>query len=105
MSHTVPAPHTKSMSAARRVRRATLEAGVVLSLTLAIIAVACTFGIERAAASGLDTVVGSGDGRLTIGAALIALFAGMCVLTTFMLRNTLDTTPRTGEVRSRSRLG
>lgn len=104
MSHILPAPHAKSRSA-RLVRRAALQAGVVFSLSLAILAVVFSLGIGRAAAAGLDMPAGLDDGRLTIGAVLIALFAGLCVLTTFMLRDTFDAGERTEKVRPRSRLG
>ena len=105
MPRNVPAHFARSRSATRLARRAVLEAGVVLSLTLAILAVVCTFGVDRAAAAGLDAAVGMDDGRLTMGAVLISLFAGLCVLTTFMLRNTLGPEQRTDEVRQRSRMG
>ncbi|MBS7538077.1 hypothetical protein [Ancylobacter lacus] len=70
-----------------RLRHAVMEAGVVLSLTFAIVAVICAFGLDGAGASELHGTVAVA-GRVTVGAALLSVFAGMCVLTTFMLRNT-----------------
>ncbi|HEY9214315.1 MAG TPA: hypothetical protein VIQ29_15880 [Ancylobacter sp.] len=86
---TVDAPHTSG----RRMRRAFMEAGVVLSLTLAIVAVLCMFGLQHVSAMEMDGMssVDSG-GRITMGAVLLAGFVGMCGLTTFMLRNTLQPT-------------
>jgi hypothetical protein len=105
MPRNVPAHFARSHSATRLARRAVLEAGVVLSLTLAILAVVCTFGVDRAAAAELDVAMVADSGRLTMGAVLISLFAGLCVLTSFMLRNTLGPEQRTEEVRRRSRMG
>lgn len=104
MARNISASFARSRSAARLARRAALEAGIVLSLTLAILAVVCTLGVDRAAAAGLDAAVGMDHGRLTMGAVLIAVFAGLCVLTTFMLRNTLPG-QQAGEVRPRGRQG
>lgn len=87
MPHDVLA--SRPRSATRRFGRALVEAGVVLSLTLAILAVILA-GVDRAAAATID-VAGLDAGRATIGAVLLALFAGLCVLTTFMLRNTVTT--------------
>lgn len=81
----VTARHT----AGRRLRRALMEAGVVLSLTFAIVAVLCMFGLQRASALELGPAAAS-DGRLAAGAVLLAAFVGMCGLTTFMLRQTLQ---------------
>ncbi|MDF2997838.1 MAG: hypothetical protein K0R27_3475 [Xanthobacteraceae bacterium] len=105
MSRNISAPFAKSRSAARLARRAVLEAGVVLSLSLAILAVACAFGIDHAAAAGLDATVGMDDGRLTMGAVLISLFAGLCVLTSFMLRDTFGPEQSADNVRPRGRQG
>ncbi|WP_428030663.1 hypothetical protein [Ancylobacter sp.] len=77
-------------TAGRRLRRAAMEAGVVLSLTCAIVAVLCMFGLQRASAFELVHGTAS-DGRLAVGAALLAGFVGLCGLTTFMLRSTLQT--------------
>lgn len=105
MPRNVPAPFAKSRSAARLVRRAVLEAGVIASLTVAILTVAITFGIDRAAAAGLDVAGGADDGRFTLGAVLLAVFAGLCVLTSFMLRDTFALEEHADEARPRSRLG
>lgn len=99
MTHPVPARH----SAASRIGRALVEAGVVLSLMLAILTVLC-LGVDRAAAAGLDgTTIDTG--RATAGAVLLAIFAGLCVLTTFMMRNTLAPARRERIVRQRGRQG
>lgn len=83
--------NTSRHTAGRRLRRAAMEAGVVLSLTFAIVAVLCMFGLQRASA--FELVHGAtSDGRLAVGAVLLAGFVGLCGLTTFMLRNTLQTT-------------
>lgn len=88
-------------TAGRRLRRAAMEAGVVLSLTFAIVAVLCMFGLQRASA--LEIMHGApSDGRLAVGAVLLAAFVGLCGLTTFMLRNTLQPA---GEVRVTRRRG
>ncbi|GLK70953.1 hypothetical protein KHC23_09305 [Ancylobacter dichloromethanicus] len=76
-------------TAGRRLRRAAMEAGVVLSLTFAIVAVLCMFGLQRASAFEITHGAAS-DGRLAVGAVLLAAFVGLCGLTTFMLRNTLQ---------------
>ncbi|MDQ0349372.1 hypothetical protein [Ancylobacter vacuolatus] len=76
-------------TAGRRLRRAAMEAGVVLSLTFAIVAVLCLFGLQRASA--FEVVHAASEERLAIGAVLLATFVGLCGLTTFMLRNTLQT--------------
>lgn len=77
-------------TAGRRLRRAAMEAGVVLSLTVAIVAVLCLFGLQRASA--FEVVHGAAsEERLAIGAILLAAFVGLCGLTTFMLRSTLQT--------------
>lgn len=96
MSNQFPAalPHTgtvatKRYTAVRRLRRAALEAGVVLSLTVAIVAVLCLFGLQRASAFELVQGTAS-DERLAIGAVLLAAFVGLSGLTTFMLRSTLQ---------------
>ncbi|CAA0094907.1 Uncharacterised protein [Starkeya nomas] len=76
-------------TAHRRLRRAAMEAGVVLSLTFAIVAVLCMFGLQRASA--LEIVHGSvSDDRIAVGAILLSAFVGLCGLTTFMLRHTLQ---------------
>jgi hypothetical protein len=82
-----PARHTAS----RRLRRALMEAGVVLSLTFAIVAVLCLFGLQRASALELSALPDA-DGRVAVGAVLLTAFIGLCGLTTFMLRDTLDST-------------
>jgi hypothetical protein len=70
-----------------------MEAGVVLSLTFATVAVLCLFGLQRASA--LDLVAGpASDGRMAVGAVLISAFVGLCGLTSFMLRNTLQPVSR-----------
>ncbi|WP_371346857.1 hypothetical protein [Ancylobacter sp. IITR112] len=80
---------TARYTAGRRLRRAALEAGVVLSLTVAIVAVLCLFGLQRASA--FDVVHGpASDGRIAIGAFLLVAFVGLSGLTTFMLRSTLQ---------------
>lgn len=76
-------------TAGRRVSRALMEAGVVLSLTFAIVAVLCMFGLQRASALELSGLP-SDDGRIAMGAVLLALFVGLCGLTSFMLRSTLN---------------
>lgn len=76
-------------TARRRLRRAVMEAGVVLSLTFAIVAVLCMFGLQRASALEFTPTAAS-DGRLAAGAVLLAAFVGLCGLTTFMLRQTLQ---------------
>lgn len=73
----------------RRLRRALLEAGVVLSLTLAIVAVLCMFGMQRASALEIHPGNAS-EARIAMGAVLLAGFVGMCGLTSFMLRSTLQ---------------
>lgn len=80
-------------TARRRLVRALMEAGVVLSLTFATVAVLCLFGLQRASA--LDLVAGpASDGRMAVGAVLISAFVGLCGLTSFMLRNTLQPVSR-----------
>ena len=80
---------TRRYTAGRRLGRAAMEAGVVLSLTVAIVAVLCLFGLQRASA--FEMVQGTAsDERLAIGAALLAAFVGLSGLTTFMLRSTLQ---------------
>lgn len=94
-------PHHAALSRAklrsRNFGRALVEAGVVLSLTLAILAVLFA-GMDRAAAAGLDGMAFDATnldaGRATVGAVLLALFGGMCVLTTFMMRNTVNNADR-----------
>lgn len=85
----VPAARSERHTARRRLSRALMEAGVVLSLTFAIVAVLCMFGLQRASAIELSGVPGD-DGRMAVGAVLLALFVGLCGLTSFMLRSTLD---------------
>jgi hypothetical protein len=82
-------------SARRRLRRAFMEAGVVLSLTLAIVAVLCMFGLQKVSAFELTSVPGD-DTRIAVGAVLLSLFVGLCGLTSFMLRDTLQNTRREG---------
>jgi len=95
---TVDAPHTSG----RRMRRALMEAGVVLSLTLAIVAVLCMFGLQHASALEMGAVSGiDAGGRITMGAVLLGGFVAMCGLTTFMLRNTLQPARQQGRRRSR----
>lgn len=91
-----PARHT----AGRRLRRALMEAGVVLSLTFAIVAVLCLFGLQRASALDLSTMPDA-DGRVAIGAVLLTAFIGLCGLTSFMLRDTLSETRRIEAPRQR----
>jgi len=100
VAKTVDATHTSR----RRMRRAFMEAGVVLSLTLAIVAVLCMFSLQRVSAMDMSAMssIDSG-GRITMGAVLLAGFVGMCGLTTFMLRNTLQ--PVRQQNRRRSREG
>ena len=74
---------------APRLRRAVVEAGVVACLTVAIMAVLCLFGMQRASAAGMEAIA-SGDGRIAIGAVLLAGFVGLCGLTSFMLRDTMQ---------------
>ncbi len=93
---TSPARHT----AARRLRRALMEAGVVLSLTFAIVAVLCLFGLQHASALELSAVPNA-DGRVAIGAVLLTAFIGLCGLTTFMLRDTLSEARRVEAPRQR----
>jgi len=81
--------------ARRRLRNAMLEAGVVLSLTLAIVAVLCLFGLQRASAFELSAVPGD-DARIAVGAVLLSVFVGLCGLTSFMLRDTLQNARRDG---------
>ncbi|MDQ0509557.1 hypothetical protein [Ancylobacter amanitiformis] len=76
-------------TAGRRLSRALMEAGVVLSLTFAIVAVLCMFGLQRASALDLSGMPAQ-DGRIAMGAVLLALFVGLCGLTSFMLRSTLN---------------
>ena len=100
VTKTVDATHTSG----RRMRRAFMEAGVVLSLTLAIVAVLCMFSLQRVSAMDMSAMSGVDDGgRITMGAVLLAGFVGMCGLTTFMLRNTLQ--PSRQQSRRRSRQG
>lgn len=87
-------------TATRRLRRAAMEAGVVLSLTFAIVAVLCMFGLQRASALELMHATPS-DGRIAAGAVLLASFVGLCGLTTFMLRNTLQPARETERPRRR----
>ncbi|TCK28834.1 hypothetical protein EV667_2847 [Ancylobacter aquaticus] len=87
-------------TAGRRLRRAAMEAGVVLSLTFAIVAVLCLFGLQRASAFEVVHGVAS-DERLAIGAVLLATFVGLCGLTTFMLRTTLQTSGAPGALEPR----
>ncbi len=82
-------------SARSRLRRAAMEAGVVLSLTLAIVAVLCMFGLQKVSAFELSSVPGD-DARIAVGAVLLSLFVGLCGLTSFMLRDTLQTSRRDG---------
>ncbi|MCJ8142417.1 hypothetical protein MKI84_05770 [Ancylobacter sp. A5.8] len=86
----------------RRLRRALMEAGVVLSLTLAIVAVLCMFGLQRASAFEINAMADSG-GRLTMGAVLLGAFVALCGLTTYMLRDTMGASRRA--VSSRQRRG
>lgn len=79
----------------RRLRRALMEAGVVLSLTLAIVAVLCMFGLQKASAFELSMVPGD-DARIAVGAVLLSVFVALCGLTSFMLRDTLQTARREG---------
>ncbi|MCK0196759.1 hypothetical protein MWN34_07510 [Ancylobacter sp. 6x-1] len=88
-----------------RLRHAVMEAGVVLSLTFAIVAVICAFGLDGAGASELHAVAGEAGGQMTMGVVLLSIFAGMCVLTTFMLRHTISRTPQLSPVRRRPREG
>ncbi|MCS0501648.1 hypothetical protein [Ancylobacter mangrovi] len=82
-------PAEPSRTAGRRFRRALLEAGVVLSLTLAIVAVLCMFSLQRAVALEIHPAMAS-DGRIAMGAVLLTGFIGLCGLSSFMLRNTLQ---------------
>ncbi|MBS7541770.1 hypothetical protein [Ancylobacter oerskovii] len=89
--HDVVAVAEVKHTSVRRFRRALMEAGVVLTLTLAIVAVLCLFGLHTASAMEmgvLDNVDPSG--RLTIGAVLLAAFVALCGLSSYMLRNTLQ---------------
>ncbi|ADH89664.1 hypothetical protein Snov_2369 [Ancylobacter novellus DSM 506] len=87
-------------TARRRLVRALMEAGVVLSLTFATVAVLCLFGLQRASA--LELVAGpASDGRMAVGAVLISAFVGLCGLTSFMLRNTLEPASRAEAPRRR----
>ena len=94
---TMPAAGTAGVrhSARRRLRRAFMEAGVVLSLTLAIVAVLCMFGLQKVSAFERSGMPGD-DTRVAVGAVLLSLFVGLCGLTSFMLRDTLQSTRRDG---------
>ncbi|QIB32610.1 hypothetical protein [Ancylobacter pratisalsi] len=99
--------HTAELAAprhttGRRLRRALLEAGLVLSLTLAIVAVLCMFGLQRVSALEIHPAAAS-DARIAMGAVLLAGFVGMCGLTSFMLRSTLQ--PDARDAASRRREG
>lgn len=76
-------------TAGMRLRRAAMEAGVVLSLTLAIVAILCLFGFQHASAL---EMIGPAhhEGRIAMGAVLLGAFIGLCGLTSFMLRKTLS---------------
>lgn len=93
MSHNVVVAEAKHTTV-RRFRRALLEAGVVLSLTLAIVAVLCLFGLQAVSAMDFGSLGVDGNGRVTIGAVLLAAFVALCGLLNYMLRNTLQSTPR-----------
>ena len=90
--HDVVAAAEVKHTSARRFRRALMEAGVVLTLTLAIVAVLCMFGLQAASAMDINALDGADpSGRLTIGAMLLAAFVALCGLSSYMLRNTLQT--------------
>lgn len=91
----------------RRLRRALMEAGVVLSLTLAIVAVLCMFGLQHASAMDVQSVATDSSGRLTIGAVLLGAFVAMCGITSHMLRDTLGSAGSTAgkRIRRESRRG
>ncbi len=85
---TTAATHTSG----RRLRRAVMEAGVVLSLTLAIMAVLFLFGLQRASAMEIQAIAApDAGGRATVGAVLLGAFVAMCGITTHMLRDTFGT--------------
>lgn len=88
MPRTIAPQIEASHSSGRRLRRALMEAGVVLSLTLAIVAVLCMFGLQRASAFEVGAMADAG-GRLTMGAVLLGAFVALCGLTTYMLRDTM----------------
>ncbi len=90
---TAARPDEVRHTARRRLRRAVMEAGVVLSLTLAIVAVLCLFGLQKASAFELSGLPGD-DARIAVGAVLLSVFVGLCGLTSFMLRDTLRTADR-----------
>lgn len=95
--HDVVAAAEVKHTSLRRFRRALMEAGVVLTLTLAIVAVLCLFGFQAASAMEIRSLAAvDPGGRLTIGAVLLAAFVALCGLSSYMLRNTLQPTPRNG---------
>lgn len=97
---TTAATHTSG----RRLRRAVMEAGVVLSLTLAIVAVLFLFGLQRASAMEFQPMAATdAGGRLTVGAVLLGAFVALCGITTHMLRDTLGTAGK--RMRRESRRG
>lgn len=82
------------VSDGRCARRALMEAAVVAVLTCAIVAVLFLLGLDRASAAPIDAATMGTDGRVAIGAVLLAVFAGLCVLSSFMLRDTLTPSAR-----------
>lgn len=97
---TLTAHQSARHTAGRRLSRALMEAGVVLSLTFAIVAVLCLFGLQRASALDISAMPDA-DGRVAIGAVLLTVFIGLCGLTSFMLRDTLAETRRIDAPRGR----
>lgn len=90
MPHHAVTTIAATRTSGRRLRRALMEAGVVLSLTLAIVAVLCMFGFQRASAMEVQTIAAAdASGRLTVGAVLLCAFVAMCGITSHMLRDTL----------------
>ncbi|MFK8250680.1 hypothetical protein [Ancylobacter terrae] len=88
-------------SEGRRARRALMEAAVVGVLTCAIVAVLFLLGLDRASAAPIDAATMGTDGRVAVGAVLLAVFAGLCVLSSFMLRDTLKPSARRRRVTGR----
>lgn len=108
MTHRAVTTTAATRTSGRRLRRALMEAGVVLSLTLAIVAVLCMFGFQRASAMDVQAIAATdSSGRLTMGAVLLGAFVAMCGITSHMLRDTLGSADRVGgkRIRRESRRG
>ncbi|WP_051661001.1 hypothetical protein [Bosea sp. 117] len=90
MANVVIAPIESPRARRRRARRVAMQAGVALTLTFAILALIFSLGIDRAAAAQIDAIGLVGEGsRFTVGALLLTMFAGLCALTSLMLRDML----------------